>query len=66
MKRDINVYQDEHSGGWILEALDCGRWYQIGVFGTYAAASKQCASMHTRERYQLSSASPSAYLVASP
>ena len=38
MKRDVNIYQDKHTGGWIYEALVFGRWERVGIYGTRAAA----------------------------
>lgn len=34
----MNIYQDEHSGGWIAEVLIYGEWTRIGVYGTRSAA----------------------------
>lgn len=43
MSRNVNIYQDEHSGGWIAEVRLYPNdmrpeWHRIGVFGTRAAA----------------------------
>ena len=44
-----NIYQDEHSGGWIVEF--CYRndheWHRIGVFGTRTAAKAALAKAET-------------------
>ena len=43
MSRNVNIYQDMHSGGWICDVIlhPCDlhpEWHRVGVFGTRAAA----------------------------
>ena len=40
MRRNENVFQDPHSGGWVAEVLIDGRWILIGTYGSRAAAMK--------------------------
>lgn len=43
MSRNVNIYQDPYTAGWICEVKpypqdpDC-KWHRIGVFGSRAAA----------------------------
>lgn len=38
MKQGVNIYQDAHTGGWVLELMIFGRWERMGYFGTRAVA----------------------------
>jgi hypothetical protein len=38
--KDINVYLDHDSGGWIREVRIFGRWVRVGVFGSRSAAMR--------------------------
>lgn len=44
LPKHVNLYQDEHSGGWILEVQAVGgQWYRFGVYGSRQSAV-QCVS----------------------
>jgi len=38
MSNNINLYQDAHHGGWVLEIFAQGRWHFHGVYGSRSAA----------------------------
>lgn len=40
MPKWLNVYRDEHSGGWVREVLVGWEWYRVGAYGTRAAAMR--------------------------
>jgi hypothetical protein len=43
-RKDENIYQDAHTGGWVCEVLALGEWIRLGIFGTRAAALKAARS----------------------
>ncbi|MBU0571978.1 MAG: hypothetical protein KKC50_08070 [Candidatus Omnitrophica bacterium] len=47
--KNIHIYRDDHSGGWIVEVCAVGgSWYTMGVYGTRAAAvAAVCARRQT-------------------
>jgi hypothetical protein len=37
-RKDENIYQDQHTGGWVCEVLALGDWVRLGIFGERRAA----------------------------
>ncbi len=41
LRRDENLFQDSHSGGWIAEYKDLdGRWTKLGTYNSQESAAK--------------------------